>query len=86
MAWKRFQNGLSATIAHCAPRGEKNLKFPLAGKSPPLAVLLCSPPGRISLRVQALTLELLVIGVWRPSLERSRLTIPSRLGFGRLRA
>lgn len=48
MEWKRFQNGLSATIAHCAPRGEKNLRFPLAGESLPLAVLLGSSSWRPS--------------------------------------
>ena len=43
MDWKRFQNGLSATIAHPAPLGEKNPTFPLAGEFPPFAVLLALP-------------------------------------------
>lgn len=42
MGWKRFQNGLSATIAHPAPPGEKNPTFPFAGKFPPFAVLLAT--------------------------------------------
>lgn len=42
MDWKRFQNGLSATIAHPAPLGEKNPTFPLAGEFPPFTVLLAS--------------------------------------------
>lgn len=44
MDWKRFQNGLSATIAHPAPPGEKNLTFPSAGQFPPFAVLLAPAP------------------------------------------
>lgn len=44
MDWKRFQNGLSATIAHPAPPGEKNLTFPSAGQFPPFAVILAPAP------------------------------------------